>query len=67
MNDDKGCSPCAVGEERYEKYSTYLRRKRITRCQYDYRAPDGQLFSCVAPNLEACRARRDAWLKARKD
>ena len=30
--------------------------------QYDYRHLDGELFSCVKPTLEACRAARDAWL-----
>lgn len=27
--------------------------------QYDYRAEDGTLFSCVKPSLELCREARD--------
>lgn len=33
--------------------------------QYDYRHRDGDLFSCVAPDMEAARARRDDWLRRR--
>ena len=65
MNANNGCCLCATGEEVFEKYSTRLGRKRIARYQYDYRTPGGRLFSCVAPTLEACRARRDAWLTRR--
>jgi len=36
-------------------------------CQYDYRGMDGELFSCVKPTLEACRAARDEWMKGRQD
>jgi len=34
--------------------------------QYDYRAPDGVLFSCVGKSLPICRARRDEWLAKRQ-
>ena len=34
-------------------------------CQYDYRHIDGELFSCVAPTLEAACAKRDTWLAAK--
>lgn len=37
------------------------------RCQYDYRDTDGELFSCVAPTLEECRAKRDIWLNNRNN
>lgn len=32
------------------------------RCQYDYRARDGELFSCIKPTLEDCLQARDEWL-----
>jgi hypothetical protein len=32
---------------------------------YDYRHTDGELFSCVKPTLEQCRANRDKWLKGK--
>ncbi|WP_289751643.1 DUF3873 family protein, partial [uncultured Bacteroides sp.] len=42
------------------------RRKR-TLVQYDYRHPiDRELFSCVKPTLDECRAARDKWLNAKK-
>lgn len=54
----------APGQEQYEKYRDRVRRKSLV--QYDYRAEDGKLFSCVRPTLEACRAARDTWEEARK-
>jgi hypothetical protein len=30
--------------------------------QYDYRTESGKLFSCIAPNLQAARKKRDEWL-----
>lgn len=57
------------GQEQYEYYTVPARmtrdRKSHKRCQYDYRAPDGELFSCTAKSLEECRAKRDAWLAKR--
>ena len=57
------------GEEWHAMYTVPANmprhRKPHKRCQYDYRAPDGELFSCTAPSLEICRARRDAWLAER--
>ncbi len=59
--DVKGCSTCPPGQERYEEfYSSIARGKRV---QYDYRTPDGKLFSTVAKSIETARARRDLWLK----
>ena len=59
-----GVSVCPTGEERHEYFTLTLsprRKKRL--CQYDYRHTDGELlFSCVAPTLEECRAKRDTWL-----
>ena len=37
------------GEEQHEYYKDRVTRKR--RCQYDYRAEDGTLFSCVRLSL----------------
>ena len=43
------------------------RRKR-TLVQYDYRHPtDGELFSCVKPTLDECRAARDKWLTEKEE
>ncbi len=47
------------GHEQYEEFE--VRRK--TYVQYDYRHTNGELFSCVKPNLEDCRAARDKWLE----
>jgi hypothetical protein len=59
MNTDKnGRSTCPPGQEQYEEY--IIGRKGLV--QYDYRTPDGKLFSTVAPSLERARSRRDAWL-----
>lgn len=48
----------APGQEQYE-YFTAMGKKRV---QYDYRHTNGKLFSCLAKNLEECRAKRDAWI-----
>lgn len=59
----------APGQEQYEFYTVPARmsrdRKAHKRCQYDYRAPDGELFSCTALTIEECRAKHDAWLAER--
>lgn len=60
-----GVSTTKSGEEKCEKFTTRVGRKSRTMYQYDYRTPDGELFSCVAPSLESCRAKRDAWLEKR--
>jgi hypothetical protein len=63
--DVHGCSICPPGEERWEAFTApAVWGPKQTRVQYDYRTPDGKLFSCVAPSLEAARARRDEWLGA---
>jgi len=68
MNDEHGCSKAQAGEERYEEFEVRIGRvERRTRVQYDYRTPDGELFSCVAASLEAARAQRDEWLAHRGD
>ena len=57
-----GISTCTeAGTEKYERF-----RRRRTLVQYDYRHPtDGELFSCVKPTLDECRAARDKWLTAK--
>lgn len=65
MNDSRGCSVCAPGNENYETFTVRVSRLRPTRVQYDYRTPDGERFACVGRNLEDCRHKRDEWLAAR--
>jgi hypothetical protein len=51
------------GQERWERYhSVVLNREMI---QYDYRTPDGELFSTVARTLDIARLQRDKWLRER--
>jgi len=71
--DVRGCSTCAPGEEQYEQYhlsgTTGNRWTGAgtpscrTRVQYDYRTPEGDLFSCIGLDLADCRRKRDHWLK----
>jgi hypothetical protein len=61
VNDSNGCSTCPAGQEHYERFYSYLAKG--DRYQYDYRTPDGRLFSTVARTLEIARERRDEWLK----
>ena len=60
-----GVSTCAeAGTEKYERFQSGIGRRRRTLVQYDYRHPiDRELFSCVKPTLDECRAARDKWLK----
>lgn len=58
MNDGRGRSICTVGEERWDSFMTARGNEQV---QYDYRTPDGDLFSTVAESIEECRARRDSW------
>lgn len=60
MNDEHGCSTCNKGQEKFEFYTDSRGKECV---QYDYRTEDGELFSCVSPDLETCRKRRDAWLE----
>jgi hypothetical protein len=52
------------GQEQYEFFKSSITRKKAV--QYDYRDTDGELFSCVKPTLENCRAARDAWLQKKE-
>lgn len=61
-----GVSTCTeAGTEKYEKFQIGMGRRRRTLIQYDYRHTDGELFSCVKPTLDECRAERDKWLTAK--
>ena len=53
-----GVSTCAeAGTEKYERFQSGIGRRRRTLVQYDYRHPiDRELFSCVKPTLDECRA-----------
>lgn len=62
INDNRGCSVCEAGKENYTTFSTRLGRKQVKRVQYDYRTPEGELFSHVGKTLEDCRQKRDEWL-----
>ena len=52
-----GISQCERGQEQWKRF--YARGRRV---QYDYRIPDGELFSVVGESLGDCRRRRDDWL-----
>jgi hypothetical protein len=55
------------GQEQYEMFSPSGRagRNGERHCQYDYRGPDGELFSCVAASLEAAREKCRVWREKR--
>lgn len=61
-SDIKGCSTCEPGQEVFEYYNYPTSYGDVQKVQYDYRTPDGILFSCIGRSLEECRERRDAWL-----
>jgi len=54
-----------AGQENYEFFYMGTGKRRKKYYQYDYRAEDGELFSCVKSTLGACRIARDEWLKKR--
>jgi hypothetical protein len=63
--NQNGCSVCRRGEEKYTTFCPAHRPNAVF-YQYDYRyQKDGELFSCVAPTLEACREKRDKWIQAK--
>lgn len=55
----------APGQEQFENFTRKVGRQVKRYVQYDYRHTDGELFSCVRPTLDACRAARDACRAAR--
>lgn len=56
----------SAGTENYENFQTGIGRRKRTLVQYDYRHTDGELFSCVKPTLDECRAARGKWLTAKE-
>lgn len=63
MNDEHGCSQCVIaGDERFHTFRTSRHGELNEYWHYDYRAPNGELFSTIADTLEECRARRNSWL-----
>ena len=62
-----GVSTCTeAGTEKYELFHSGIGRRRRTLVQNDYRHTDGELFACVKPTLDECRAARDKWLTAKE-
>jgi len=59
--NENGCSVCKNGEEKFEKFFSYLNQKEMI--QYDYRTEDGELFSTVASTLERAREKKNKWLE----
>jgi hypothetical protein len=55
-----------AGQEQYKAFRRLSGMRNKKYYQYDYRHTDGELFSCVKPTLEACRAARDVWLQRAK-
>lgn len=50
-------------QEQYEFFTRKVGRQTKKYVSYDYHHTDGELFSCVKPTLEACRAARDIWVE----
>ena len=53
------------GQEQYETFTRKIGRQRKKLFSYDYRHTDGELFTCIKPTLEECRAARDNWINAK--
>jgi hypothetical protein len=60
--DKSGCSTCPIGQEQYEKFFLYSRRKKVYYFQYEYRHTDGNLFVVTRPTLKECREVKEKWL-----
>ena len=63
--DVNGCSTTARSQEQYEEF--YSVASHGYRVQYDYRTPDGRLFSCMARTVQEARRKRDEWLTRPKE
>jgi hypothetical protein len=50
------------GQEQHEAYQGPQGQSLV---QYDYRAQDGELFSCIAHDLSEARRRCERWLRDR--
>ena len=62
-----GVSTCqSAGTENYENFQTGIGRRKRTLCNTTTATTDGELFSCVKPTLDECRAARDKWLTAKE-
>ena len=58
-----GVSTCTeAGTEKYERFQSGIGRRRRTLDRHT----DGELFACVKPTLDECRAARDKWLTAKE-
>jgi len=57
-----GISTTQNGQEQFEEFH----HNRKTFVQYDYRTPDGELFSTVKPSLESAREAKENWLAERR-
>ena len=60
-SDINGVSTTQAGQEQWEEFWSHMTHGWLI--QYDYRTPEGKLFSTIFPTLERARARRDAWLE----
>lgn len=60
--DINGCSTTQAGKEQFEEYE----HRGQTFFQYDYRHPNGDLFSCVAKSVIEAQAKRDLWMEAKQ-
>ena len=58
-------SDCRPGREQHQEYYSELAGRR--QVHYDYRTPDGTLFTCIDNTLADCQARRNAWLVERAE
>lgn len=61
-----GYSVCDPGKENYCTFTVKIKGKSKKMYQYDYRTESGDLFAYCAPSLEACREKRDIWLRSRQ-
>lgn len=55
---------CAPGCEQWE---VFIDSRGQTMIQYDYRTRYGELFSCVAYDVNSARKKRDAWRLKREE
>jgi len=58
--DVNGCST-KKGQESYQYFSSRTGKKTFV--QYDYRTPEGKLFTCVSENLSLARQQKNIWLQ----
>ena len=65
MMNVNGCSTCENGKQKYEIF--YSRTLKKYMCQYEYRTPDGKLFTCVSQSLKQAVEKRNIWLERQKE